>query len=296
MTWTVADIPDQQGRTAIITGANSGIGFEAARELAKKGARVVLACRNESKGNQAVQRILESHPTASVELMLLDLSRLASVAGFAEEVCSRFQHLDLLINNAGVMVPPMTRTEDGFELQFGTNHLGHFALTARLLPLLQDQPGARVVSISSIAHKTGKIDFANLNAEKRYRPWAAYSQSKLANLLFTFELERRLRTAGAEAIAVAAHPGWTATDLQRTSPAANFLNRYVAMEPLGGALPTLMAATASNIQGGDYIGPTGFQEMRGAPGRARATRRARDTKVAGRLWQVSEESTGLTML
>ncbi len=296
MAWTVSDIPEQQGRTAIVTGANSGIGFEAARELAKKGARVVLACRSEAKGNDAVQRILEPYPTASVELMLLDLSSQASVERFAEEVAGNFQHLDLLINNAGVMVPPFTKTEDGFELQLGTNHFGHFALTARLLPLFQDQPGARVVSISSLAHKTGKIDFDNLHAEKGYREWSAYSQSKLANLMFTFELERRLRAATAEAIAVAAHPGWTATELQRTAAAANFLNRFVAMEPLGGALPTLMAATDPGIRGGEYIGPTGFMEMRGAPGRARSTRRARDSKVARKLWEVSEELTGLSLL
>lgn len=296
MAWNVSDIPDQQGRTVIITGANSGIGFEAARELAKKEARVVLACRNESKGNDALQRIVDVHPAASVELMLLDLSSLASVARFAEAVAESFQHIDLLINNAGVMVPPFTQTEDDFELQLGTNHFGHFALTARLLSLFQDQPGARVVTISSIAHKTGRIDFDNLDAEKGYREWAAYSQSKLANLLFTFELDRRLRAASAEAIAVAAHPGWTATDLQRTAPMARFMNRFVAMEPLGGALPTLRAATDPGAEGGEYFGPTGLLEMRGAPGRARATRRARDPEVARRLWAVSEQRTGLSML
>jgi len=288
MKWTPDAIGPQSGRTVLVTGANSGIGFETARVLAEKGAGVVLACRNPDKGREALSRV-----TGDATLMALDLASLESVAAFAEAFAARFDALDLLVNNAGVMVPPFGRTADGFETQFGTNHLGHFALTARLLPMLKDRPGARIVTISSMAHRWGRMDFGNLNAEKRYRAWPAYGQSKLANLLFTYELERRLRAAGAGAIAVAAHPGWTATNLQGDGLFMRACNRVLAMEPLAGALPTLMAATDPDVRGGDYVGPDGPFGLRGAPTKVASTKASHDPEAARRLWEVSEALTGV---
>jgi NAD(P)-dependent dehydrogenase (short-subunit alcohol dehydrogenase family) len=231
--------------------------------------------------------------TGDATLMALDLASLESVAAFADAFAARYDALDLLINNAGVMVPPFGRTADGFETQFGTNHLGHFALTARLLPLVKDRPGARVVTVSSIAHKSGRMDFDNLNAEKGYRAWSAYGRSKLANLLFTYELERRLRAGGAKAVAVAAHPGWTATNLQGDGLFMRAANRLLAMPPLAGALPTLRAATDPDARGGDYFGPAGWFELRGAPTKVRSTPASQDPDVARRLWEVSEALTGV---
>ena len=225
--------------------------------------------------------------------MQLDLSSLASVHTFAETFLAQHDRLDLLINNAGVMVPPLTKTEDGFELQFGTNHLGHFALTGLLLPLLNATPDARIVTVSSMAHRSGKINFDNLNAEQSYSEWPFYGQSKLANLLFTFELQRRLDASKASTRSVAAHPGWTATDLQKNSGLASFLNPFFAMEPPQGALPTLYAATAPNVSGGTYYGPNGFMEMKGYPKQVGTHARAKDRAVAARLWEVSEEMTGV---
>jgi NAD(P)-dependent dehydrogenase (short-subunit alcohol dehydrogenase family) len=298
MPWTASDLPDQHGRTVILTGANSGIGLEAARELARAGAHVIMACRNTDKGESAAAQIRRELPDASLEVVALDLASLSSVREFAAAY-DRDQ-LDLLINNAGVMVPPRTTTEDGFELQLGTNHLGHFALTGLLLGKLMATPQARVVTVSSTAHKFGKIDFEDLQRERSYRRWFAYGQSKLANLLFTIELDRRLRAVDSELLSVAAHPGYAATNLQFAATPSRLerigsvvLNRVVAQDALHGALPTLYAATA-DIPGGSFAGPDGFQEMRGHPTLVAPTRAALDPETARRLWEVSEQLTGVS--
>ncbi len=293
-TWTFDDIPNQSGRQIIVTGANSGIGFETARALAQKGARVTLACRNLDKGRSAVERILAESAEAVVELEQLDLADLRSVEAFAARYSDQHPRLDLLILNAGVMVPPESKTAQGFELQFGVNHLGHFALTGALLPLVQASEGSRVVVVSSTAAVGGAIDFDDLQFEKRgYAPWPAYGQSKLANQLFARELQRRLRAAGSSVLVTAAHPGWTVTDLQRTSGMARFLNPFFGMKPTQGALPTLRAATDPEAAGGDYYGPHGFLQMRGYPRRIEMVKQAQDPGDAARLWEISEELTGV---
>jgi NAD(P)-dependent dehydrogenase (short-subunit alcohol dehydrogenase family) len=293
--WTFDDIPDQTGRTAIVTGANTGIGLETASMLARKGADVVLACRNPDKGQAALARIQGEKPSGSVTLAALDLSDLGSVAAFASAFAANHQRLDLLINNAGVMVPPLSRTKQGFELQIGTNHFGHFALAGRLFPLVAGTPGARIVVVSSTAQSFGRIDFDDLNWEHRaYVPFKAYGQSKLANQMFALELSRRLAAAGSEVRVTAAHPGWTATDLQRTAGAARFFNPLFAMKPADGALPTVRAATDPAAASGSYWGPARFFELNGPPVPARIPAHAKDTAVAARLWDVSEKLTSVT--
>jgi NAD(P)-dependent dehydrogenase (short-subunit alcohol dehydrogenase family) len=293
--WTFNNIPDQTGRTAIVTGANSGIGLETARMLALKGARVVLACRNPEKGEAALARIHAEKPAGTATLAALDLSDLDSVAAFARGFAEKHDRLDLLINNAGVMVPPLTRTKQGFELQMGTNHLGHFALAGHLLPLVQKTAGGRVVIVSSTAARFGRIDFDDLNWERRaYSPARAYGQSKLANSLFALELSRRLSAAGSDVRATASHPGWTATDLQRTAGAARFFNPIFAMKPADGALPTLRAATDPAAATGSYWGPSGIFELSGPPVPAHILPAAKDEAVAARLWEVSEKLTGVS--
>jgi NAD(P)-dependent dehydrogenase (short-subunit alcohol dehydrogenase family) len=288
--WTFDDIPDQTGRIAVVTGANTGIGLETVRMLAQKGARVVLACRSPEKGEAAALRIAADLSIGSATFAPLDLSDLDSVAAFAGSFAAANPRLDLLVNNAGVMVPPLGRTKQGFELQFGTNHLGHFALTARLLPLLERSAGARIVVVTSTAQNIGRIDFADLNWERRpYSAWSAYAQSKLANMMFALELRRRLVRAGSALRVTAAHPGWTATDLQRTSGVVRFLNPLFAMKPHDGALPTLRAATDPSAESGSYWGPSRFAEMNGPPDRARIAERAKDETVAQRLWDDSEK-------
>ena len=291
------DLPDQHGRIAVITGANSGIGLEAARELARAGAHVVMACRDTAKGDRAAETIRAEIPSAELDVAALDLASLASVRAFAERYSD--ERLDLLINNAGAMVPPYTKTADGFELQFATNHLGHFALTGLLLDRLLATPGGRVVTVSSTAHKFGRIDFDDLQSERSYRRWRAYGQSKLANLLFMFELDRRLRAIDADLLSVAAHPGYSATNLQFAATPSRIerlgstvLNRVYAQSAERGAMPTLYAATA-DIPGGSFVGPDGFQEMRGEPKVVKSTRAARDPQTALRLWEVSEQLTGV---
>ena len=291
--WSAEALGDQTGRTAIVTGSNSGIGFETARVLAGKGATVVMACRNLEKANPKADEIRAAHPSADVEVMQLDLSDLDSVQRFADAFRSKHSRLDLLINNAGIMVPPHGKTTQGFETQFGVNHLGHFALTGSLLDLLTNTPGARIVTVSSVAHLMGKIDFADLNWEKGYKAQAAYGQSKLANLLFTYELQRRLAAAGKDTLAVAAHPGWTDTNLQTHAKAVKFMNRFFAQNALMGALPTLYAATEPSVHGAEYFGPSGFMEMNGPPKKVKSNRRSHDRNVAERLWNVSEELTGV---
>jgi NAD(P)-dependent dehydrogenase (short-subunit alcohol dehydrogenase family) len=286
-TWSRNDIPDMNGRTAIVTGANSGIGRAAARALADAGARVVLAVRDTDKGRAAAASM-----PGETEVRRLDLASLASVREFA---AGWEGDVDLLINNAGVMVPPLTRTADGFELQFGTNHLGHFALTNLLLTHVT----GRVVTVSSTGHRMGTIDFDDLNwKRKAYKPWRAYGQSKLANLLFTSELQRRLTDAGSDVLATAAHPGYAATNLQFKSERRAFDvlgavgNRLLAQDEDGGALPTLYAAVA-DIPGDSFAGPGGFMEQRGAPKLVGRNDAAKDVAVAGRLWEVSEQLTGV---
>jgi NAD(P)-dependent dehydrogenase (short-subunit alcohol dehydrogenase family) len=295
--WTTADIPDQTGRTAIITGANIGLGYETAVALAGQGARVVLAVRNLDKGKQAATRIAEAHPGATVELQELDLTSLASIRAAAEQLRADHDRIDLLINNAGVMWTPKSTTADGFELQFGTNHLGHFALTGLLLDRLLPVPGSRVVTVSSIGHRLrAAIHFDDLQWEHSYNRVGAYGQSKLANLLFTYELQRRLAPRGTTA-AVAAHPGGSRTELTRNVP------RLVAavnavLEPLyqgadRGALPTLRAATDPGVHGGQYYGPGGIGELRGYPKVVPSSDQSHDVKLQRRLWEVSEDLTGV---
>ncbi len=291
--WSADQLGDQSGRVAIVTGANSGIGFETARALAEKGAPVVMACRNLDKANPKADEIRAAQPGAKVEVMQLDLSDLDSVRRFAEAFRTKYSRLDLLINNAGIMVPPYAKTAQGFETQFGVNHLGHFALTGSLLDLVTSTPDSRVVTVSSVAHLMGKIDFSDLNWENGYKAQAAYGQSKLANLLFTYELQRRLTAAGKDTLAVAAHPGWTETNLQEHAKPVKFLNRFLAQQPSMGALPTLYAATEPSVKGAEYFGPSGFMEMNGPPKRVKSNKRSHDQNVAERLWNVSEDLTGV---
>jgi NAD(P)-dependent dehydrogenase (short-subunit alcohol dehydrogenase family) len=295
--WTEADVPDQTGRTVVITGANTGIGFEAARVLAARGARVILACRDVSRAKDAAARIGAAAPGA-VGAVELDLASLASVREAAGDLRSVADRIGLLINNAGVMMPPYGVTADGFELQLGINHLGHFALTGLLLDRLAGVPGARVVTVSSNAHKAGRIDFDDLQSRRRYRRSAGYCQSKLANLMFTYELQRRLAAAGAEAVALAAHPGLTKTHLGRYLSAVMRAYYVVAERPLGhsaarGALPVLRAATDTSARGGDYYGPDGWHEERGFPRLVEPSVSARDEDAQRRLWAESERLTGV---
>lgn len=294
MKWTRERVPNQSGKLAIVTGANSGIGFVTAQVLAEKGARVILACRSQERADAARDKILRTAPDADVSVSLLDLSSLASIQAFSERTRDSEVLVDLLINNAGIMMPPKrTETVDGFEMQIGVNHLGHFSLTAQLLPLLNNAPAARVVTVSSLAHYKGRVHLDDLNFERRsYWRIGSYGQSKRANLLFTFELDRRLRRAGARTIAAAAHPGWTSTDLQRNIPGAGLFNAVMAMTPAQGALPTLRAATDPDVQGGDYFGPKGMSGTRGYPVRVDCAKAAKDPAQGAKLWTLSEELTG----
>src|SRR3989442_181023 len=280
MSWSEADIPDQRGRIAVVTGANSGIGFDTARALAAKGARVILACRDPEKGHQAERRIRAAAPEADVVFMPLDLASLTSIERFCKDLAVAEPELDILCNNAGVMMPPLGRTAEGFELQFGTNHFGHFAITGRLLELLRRGENARIVSVSSMAHYWGRIDFDDLNAEKRYNATRAYGQSKLANVLFIRELARRLQARGEPIVAAAAHPGSTRTNLQQHSRLLSALIPFFSQQPPDGALPTLYAATARGVQGGDYSGPGRLLETMGPPRPARSTFASKDPDLA----------------
>ena len=301
MTWTEKDVPDQSGRVAIVTGSNTGLGYDNARVLAARGATVVMAVRDTAKGDAAADRIRELTPGAVVVVHKLDLGSLASVRTAGAELAAAYPRIDLLINNAGVMYPPKQTTVDGFELQFGTNHLGHFALTGLLLNNLLSVDGSRVVVVSSIAHNIrAKIDFADLQWEtRRYDRVASYGQSKLANLMFAYDLQRRLAAAKAETIAVAAHPGVAATELVRHVPGAglpgvNWLSGRLLNTSELGALATLRAATDPAVQGGQYYGPDGFKELRGYPVVVTSSPQSHDTALQARLWSVSEELTGVT--
>jgi NAD(P)-dependent dehydrogenase (short-subunit alcohol dehydrogenase family) len=298
--WTTRDIPDQAGRIAVVTGANSGLGLVTARELARAGASVVLACRATAKGDRAVAAIRADVPSADVQVRELDLADLASVREFAAGLAGDRGRLDLLINNAGVMAPPRKTTKEGFESQFGTNHLGHFALTGRLLATLLCAPAPRVVTLASVMHRIGTITFDDLQGERGYNHWLAYGQSKLANLLFCFELQRRATAADTAVRSVAAHPGYAATNLQFAGPSRFYergvmavTNMLVAQSAEMGALPTLYAASAPDLPGGSFIGPDGFMEARGHPQIVTAAGRAYDEDAGRRLWEVSEELTGV---
>jgi protochlorophyllide reductase len=296
--WTAADIPDQSGRVALITGANSGLGFETARVLADRGATVVLACRSPERARAARHDLLVAAGSCGpIDVLPLDLADLASVAAAAEAMAVRYGRLDLLINNAGVMGLPRTLTRDGFELQFGVNHLGHFALTLATLPLLRDRAGARVVTVTSGAQYFGRIDFDDLQGERRYDRWRAYGQSKLANVMFALELQRRLEAMGSPALSLAAHPGVARTNLQPASIAAKGSRlealAYRLMDPLfqsaaQGALPQLHAATAPGAAPGGHYGPDGWGGMRGWPTPVRVAPAALDAERRRRLWEVSE--------
>ncbi len=295
---TKSEIASQLGRTAVVTGATGGLGYEAALALAKAGAEVVLTGRDDQKGRSAVEKISREATGAKVSYERLDLASLASVADFAQRMHAR-QSLDLLINNAGVMaLPHRQTTADGFEMQFGTNHLGHFALTAQLMPLLRRASGARVVSVSSLAHRTGSIDFGDLQGARLYSPWKAYGQSKLACLMFGLELQRRSDAAGWQLISNAAHPGFARTNLFTSGPgglvslASGFAAPLFGHSAADGARPILFAATSPEARPGAYYGPGGFGELRGAPARALIMPQARDAAAAARLWDVSEKMTG----
>jgi NAD(P)-dependent dehydrogenase (short-subunit alcohol dehydrogenase family) len=299
--WTPQQMPPQQGRLAIVTGANSGIGYQSARYLARAGATVILACRSRDKGEAARAKIVSSNPAAKVEVRVLDVADLDSVRSFASEFLRENQPLDLLINNAGVMAIPERRTTpQGFEMQFGTNHLGHFALTGLLLPTLLRQPNSRVVTVASIAHKGGKLHFDDLNAERSYDPRGAYQQSKLANLVFGLEFDRRLRARSAQTASVIAHPGVAVTNIVSNGMGTALKGRIVnALLPLvaqsddRGSWPLLYAATSPQAHGGGYYGPDGIAEVKGTPVEVKPKPHALDPVAGQRLWEVSEALTGV---
>ncbi len=302
--WNIDNIPDQTKKVVVITGANSGLGFETAKAMASKGAHVVMACRNLEKGEVAMTMIKNAFPKAVLDLKQLDLSDLESVSRFAEEFNEHYTRLDILFNNAGLMAIPFRRTKQGFEMTIGVNHFGHFALTGHLMSSLLITPNSRVVTTSSLFHKRGKIHFNDINYEHRkYKKWEAYAQSKLANLLFAFELQKRLAKAEKKTISVAAHPGYARTHLQEKGAEmqgrkiakffAKIGNFLFAQSPQKGALPQLYAATATDVQGGDYYGPSGLFESRGYPKKVKPSKRAMDENSMVRLWDISEELTGV---
>lgn len=292
--WSDQNIPDQTGKVVIITGATSGLGEEAAKVLAGKQATVVMAVRNTQKGAQVAQEIKQDFPNSTIDVRKLDLSRLSSITAFAEEIIASYSQLDILINNAGVMACPFSTTEDGFEIQMGVNHLGHFALTGLLMPLLKQTKGSRIVATSSIAHQQGNIDFEDLNWENRkYVTGKAYGDSKIANLYFAFELARKLKEDPNAPTVTAAHPGWTSTDLQRHSLMFRILNPIFSQNVQKGVLPTLRAAIDDKAQSGEYYGPSGFMEMKGWPVVVKSNALSKDEAKAKRLWEMSETLTGI---
>jgi NAD(P)-dependent dehydrogenase (short-subunit alcohol dehydrogenase family) len=306
MAWSTSDIPQLDGRRAIVTGANGGLGLQTALELARRGAEITLAVRDTGKGDAAAERIRREVPAATLHVEALDLADQSSIAAFAEREDAAGRPLDLLINNAGIMATPPRVTPDGFELQFGTNHLGHFALTGRLLDRLKAADAPRVVTVSSQAHRLGTIDFDDLNWQRSYGPWRAYGRSKLSNLLFTRELQARADAAGLPLRSVAAHPGYSSTHLQTTGPglsgglvgslnawAGRIGNVLIATKDSYGAQPTLYAATHPEVPGGAFVGPTRLGQTRGPISTVPSNGRARDMAVASRLFDVSEELTGV---
>lgn len=297
MSFNLKDIPSQKGKIAIVTGANIGLGFETTIGLANKGMKVIMACRNMGKAETARQEIIKKIPDADLEILQLNLASLESVRDFAKEYTSKYTQLDLLIENAGIMIPPFSKTEDNFESQMGVNYFAHFLLTNLLYPTLNNTDNARIVTLSSGAHKSGKIDFDNLNSEREYSKFGAYAQSKLACLMFAYELQRRLASKGSSVIAVSAHPGVSHTNLGQHVSKWLLILLYplfllMMHSPGRAALPTLYAALGSDVVGGEYFGPTGFREMKGAPGKVNSIPASHDEEVASKLWEVSEELTG----
>ncbi len=291
--WNSNNISDQNGRVIIITGSTSGIGKEAARVLAGKNATIILAVRNIEKGGLVAEEICGEFPSADVTVQSLDLTDLKSVQDFATSFIKKYDRLDVLINNAGIMMCPYSKTKDGFEIQMGTNHMGHFALTGQLLPLLKKTNGSRIVVLSSVGHRMGNIDFSDINWEKRkYNTQNAYADSKLANLYFAYELADKLENEEKAPMVTAAHPGWTRTELQRHAGMARFLNNFFSQGVERGALPTLRAAVDENAKSGDYFGPSGFMEMQGSPVKVKSNKRSHDVNAARELWKLSEKLTG----
>lgn len=299
--WTFESIPDLQGKTIIVTGGNSGLGYESVKAFSQKGAKVVLACRNLAKGEKAKNDILANKNSGEIHVMQLDLANLASVKIFAEQFKQQYNQLDVLLNNAGIMATPNIKTDDGFEAQLGTNHLGHFALTGHLLPLLKGTPQSRVVNVSSLAHKGGKMDFNDLMFEKcrKFKPMRAYGQSKLANLLFTYELQRFFEANNIDCIAVAAHSGGSNTRLANHFETNKFMEAVSkiargAMQPAAkGALPQIRASVDANVKGGDYFGPSGIGELFGYPVLVKSNAASHNEENARKLWEVSEKLTGV---
>jgi NAD(P)-dependent dehydrogenase (short-subunit alcohol dehydrogenase family) len=293
------NIDSQKGKISLVTGANSGIGFETTLGLVKTGMKVIMACRNKLKAENAKKTILASVPQADLEIMLLDLSSLNSVKSFAAEFLAAHNKLDILINNAGIMVPPYSKTEDGFESQMGSNYFGHFLLTGLLMDCLNKTPHARIVSLSSLAHKRGRIDFTNLHAERYYSKMVLYGQSKLACLMFAYALQRKLNKTDSTTLSVAAHPGVSNTELWNHIPKLAYyallpIFSLFSQSPDKAALPILMAALDPHISGGDYYGPTGFKEMKGTPGKVQSLSHSHDVEVAKKLWEISEELTHIS--
>jgi NAD(P)-dependent dehydrogenase (short-subunit alcohol dehydrogenase family) len=292
--WDRSNIPNQKGKVIVITGATSGLGKEATKVLVEKGATIVMAVRNTQKAASVVKEIQKTFPDAIIDVRELDLISLKSVQDFADGILAAYNQLDILINNAGIMMCPYSKTEDGFEIQMGVNHLGHFALTGLLMPLLKQTKKSRVVATASIAHKSGNINFEDINWEKRkYATTKAYSDSKLANLYFAYELARKLKNEPNAPMIVAAHPGWTKTELDRHSGVVAFLSNMIAQTAEMGTLPTLRAAVDADLKSGDYIGPVKFMEMRGYPVVVKSNAMSYDTTKAKQLWDMSEEMTGV---
>lgn len=294
LNWNTSNITDQNGKVVIITGATSGLGKEATKILAGKNATVVMAVRNTEKGALVADELRSAFPGAKIDVRSLDLGSLNSVKDFAEGVNASYDRLDILINNAGVMTCPFSKTEDDFEIQMGTNHFGHFALTGLLMPLLKKTKASRIVATSSIAHKQGKIDFADINWEKRpYSTMQAYGDSKIANLYFAYELANKLKDDPSAPLVTAAHPGWTSTELQRHSIMFRLFNPLFSQNVAHGVLPTLRAALDEHAKPGDYFGPSGFQELKGSPVVVKSTDLSHSDANAKKLWTLSEEMTGI---
>jgi NAD(P)-dependent dehydrogenase (short-subunit alcohol dehydrogenase family) len=294
-------IPSQKGRISIVTGANSGIGFETALALARKGMKVIMACRNQAKAEKAKKDILIKVPGADLEIMQIDLSTLSSVRDFAETFLTKYNQLDMLINNAGIMIPPYSKTEDGFESQMGANYFGHFLLTGLLLDIITKTPDSRIITVSSLAHKKGKINFEDLHWEKKYSAMGAYRQSKLACLMFSYELQRRLEKTGSNTLSLAAHPGLSITNLVMNIPKWVIyvfypLTALFTHSPAKAALPSLMAALGRDVNGGEFFGPQGHSEMKGKPGKAESTSLSHNPEVSKQLWELSEKLTGIKYL
>ncbi len=294
--WNGDYVTNQKGKVIIITGASSGLGFEVAKVLADKNGTIIVAVRNQEKGNAAIEKIKVDNPNADIQVMIVDLSNLASIKKFTDNFKNKFDKLDLLINNAGVMNPPYSKTKDGFELQFGTNHLGHFALTGHLIDLIKKTPNSRIINVASTAHKIGALNFDDLNWDTRpYKKMKAYADSKLANLYFSKELQKRFNKESSDVIVASAHPGAASTGVSRHSLFFRILSLFVQDSKMG-ALPTLYATVGPDVQGNDYIGPGGFQEFGGYPKKVKPSQLAKKDDIAEKLWDVSEKMTRIKYL